>query len=68
MKIIEQIEQQRKLKGMNKSTLCLFANINANSYSNYLNGKSSPTVRVLEKLLKALECSIIIIDNELLKV
>ena len=67
MKLIEQIEQQRKLKGMNKCTLCLFAKINANSYSNYLSGKSSPTVNVIEKLMDALECSIIVVDNKLLR-
>ena len=67
MKLIEQIEQQRKLKGMNKATLCLFAKVNANSYSNYLSGKSSPTVNVIEKLLKALECGIIVVDNKILR-
>ena len=60
MKIIEQIENQRKIKGMNKQTLCLFAKINKNSYSNYLSDKSSPTLEVVEKLLNALDCKIII--------
>lgn len=67
MKLIEQIEQQRKLKGMNKGTLCLFAKINANSYSNYLKGMNSPTINVVEKLMDALECSIIVVDNKILR-
>lgn len=63
MRIIEQIENQRKIKGMNKQTLCLFAKINKNSYSNYLSNKSSPTLEVVEKLLNALDCKIIIVDK-----
>lgn len=65
MKIIEQIEAQRKLKGMNKQTLCTFANINKNSYTNYLKGRCSPTLGVLERLLNALECKIIVVDKSL---
>lgn len=65
MKLIEQIENLRKLKGMNKQTLCLFAKVNKNSYSNYLSGKSSPSVEILERLLNALDCKIIIIDKRL---
>ena len=63
--LIQQIEQQRKLKGMNKQTLCMFAKINKNSYSNYLSGKSSPTIKVVEQLLSTLDCKIIIIDKKL---
>lgn len=66
MELIKQIEQQRKLKGMNKATLCLFAKVNKNSYSNYLSGKSSPTIGVIDRLMLALECTLIVVDNKVL--
>lgn len=65
MKLIQQIENQRKLKGMNKQTLCLFAKVNKNSYSNYLTGKTSPTLDILEKLIKALDCKLVLLDNNI---
>lgn len=65
MKLIQQIENQRKLKGMNKQTLCLFAKVNKNSYSNYLTGKTSPTLDILEKLIKALDCKLVVLDNNI---
>jgi len=65
MKIIEQIEQYRKIKGMNKHTLCDFAGINASNYSQYLKGKREMSGKTIEALLNALECKIIIVDKRL---
>ena len=63
MRIIEQIEQYRKIKGMNKQTLCTFANINASNYSQYMKGKRDMSGKTIESLLNALDCKIIIVDK-----
>ena len=65
MKLIEQIEMMRKAKGMNKETLCNFANINPSNYSYYLSGKRDMTAKTFEALLNALDCKIIVIDKRL---
>lgn len=65
MRIIEQIEQYRKVKGLNKSTLCDFAKINRSNYSLYLKGSREPTAKTIEQLCSALECKIIIIDKNI---
>lgn len=65
MKLIEQVEQFRKLRKVNKQTLCRNIGINKNTYSNYLSGKTSPSAEVLEKLTKELNCKIIIIDSRI---
>lgn len=63
MKLIEQIEQYRKIKGMNKQTLCAFAKINPSNYSQYMSGKREMSGKTIDALLNALDCKIIIIDK-----
>lgn len=45
-------------RGMSQSDLCMRAGITNAQLSNYINGKTTPTFYVVDKIAKALDCSI----------
>lgn len=63
--ITRQIETFRKANRMNKQTLCSFARINRNSYTNYLKGTQSMSNDVLQRICSALGLKVILIDKNI---
>ena len=54
MTIIQQIDEIREVKGINKRKLCQQADITPEYYSKLINSKSQPSIVILNKLAEAI--------------
>lgn len=65
-KVLDYIESQRKLKGIDKQQLAKTAGISRNTYSNMLRSGNC-SVEVMERMLDVLEIDILLVDRQTAK-